>query len=265
MLMRASDDMHAPIDPASTFARARPRPRWSDAVTTLRDFALVTFDVEPARLASTLPAGLSPDLRTLDDGRRRGFVSAVSFRDLDFRFRGAEVIRASFNQTNYRAYVFGSDGRRAVYFYETTLDSRLAVIPRRLWGMPWFGGHTTIDAAWDGDLCTAYRHVCRGARNGVDAAFVGAQEVAGRLDGFADAEETFAVLTHPLDGFYRHPDGRLGRYSVWHSRLQPTVATALRARYAVFERLGLVEPGAVPHSVLLQPSVEFDVQLPPTT
>jgi uncharacterized protein YqjF (DUF2071 family) len=257
-------DATNPIDPPAIFARRRPRPRWTDAITVLRHFALVTFDVDPEALAGTLPAGLTPEVRTLDDGRPRGFVSAVSFRDVDFRFRGAEVVRATFDQTNYRAYVFGPDGRRAVFFFETTLDSRLAVIPRRLWGMPWYGGRTTIEAEWDGDRCAAYRHECSGGRNTVDAAFTGSATLAGRLDGFADADDMFAVLTHPLDGFYRHPDGRLGRYSVWHPRLTPTLGSAVRARYAVFELLGLVEPEATPHSVLFQPSVEFDVQLPPT-
>lgn len=259
------------VDGEAILVRARPRARWTDAITLLRNFALVTFDVDPDALAATLPASLTPEVRTLDDGRVRGFVSAVSFRDIDFRFRGAEAVRASFNQTNYRAYVFGPDGRRAVFFYETTLDSRLAFIPRRLWGMPWFGGTTRIDAEWDGDRCRSYRHVCWGSRNAVDAAFagqvdsVGGSVPAGRLDGFADAADTFAVLTHPLDGFYRRPDGRLGRYSVWHPRLGPTLGASTRSRYQVFERLGLVQPGATPHSVLLQPSVEFDVVLPPTT
>jgi uncharacterized protein YqjF (DUF2071 family) len=254
-----------PIDPHRIFGRERPHARWSDAATLLRHFALATFDVDRDRLSATLPPGLTPEVRTLDDGRSRGFVSAVSFRDIDFRFRGAEIVRASFNQTNYRAYVLGPDGERAVFFFETTLDSRLAVIPRRLWGMPWFGGRTTIEAEWDGGRCLSYRHVCTGHRNAVEATFTGTARPPGRLDGFTDADDAFAVLTHPLDGYFRHPSGRLGRYSVWHPRLRPTLGIATRASYAVFERLGLVPPGAVPHSVLLQPSIDFDVRLPPTT
>ena len=107
------------------------------------------------------------------------------------------------------------------------------------------------------------RYVCVGERNGVDAAFTGTDVPGGRLDGFIDSEDSAVVLTHPLGGFFRRPDGRLGQYSVWHPRLRPTIGTAVRARYAVFERIGLVGPAAVPHSVLLQPSVEFDVHLPP--
>ena len=242
----------------------RPRPRLVDAVTVLRDFALVTFDVDPAALASHLPAGLRPDVHRLDDGRERAFVSAVAFRDIDFRFRVAEVVKTSFDQTNYRAYVLDQGGRRSVFFFETTLDSRLSVIPRRLWGMPWYGGRTEIDASWAGPRCIAYRHACTGERNAVDASFAGTDLPAGRLDGFVDAESAAITLTHPLDGWFCRPDGRAGRYSVWHERLRPTVGTTIRARYAVFGRLGLVAPGTEPHSVLLQPSIEFDVHLPPS-
>jgi len=259
--MLLSSSMNA--EASSILATPRTRRQWTDAVTVLRHFALVTFDVDPRRLAGALPDGLVPEVRRLDDGRERAFVSAVSFRDIDFRFRGAELVKASFDQTNYRAYVFGPDGSRAVHFFETTLDSRLSVIPRRLWGMPWYGGRTSVEATWDGVRCVAYRHVCSGARNAVDAEFVGTSTPLGRLDGFEDLDDGAAVLTHPLRGFYRRPDGRLGRYSVWHPRLRPTLGRSIRARYAVFERLGLIASDAVPHSILLQPSVEFDVHLPP--
>ena len=247
------------------FATPRRRPHWIDAVTLLRHFALVTFDVDPQKLAARLPTNLRADFRRLDDGRERGFISAVSFRDVDFRFRGAELVRASFNQTNYRAYVVDPQGQPSVFFFETTLDSRLAAIPRRLWGMPWFGGHTEINAEWDGATCAAYRHVCTGERNAVDAEFVGTAQPLGRLDGFRDLDDAATTLTHPLDGWFVRPYGRLGRYSVWHERLRPMIGSATRAHYLVFDRLGLVVRDQEPHSVLLQPSVEFDVHLPPTS
>jgi hypothetical protein len=71
------------------------------------------------------------------------------------------------------------------------------------------------------------------------------------------------VLTHPLDGYFTRADGRLGRYAVCHERIQPELGRAIRADYAVFREARLVEPGAIPHSVLLQRSVDFDVLLPP--
>jgi hypothetical protein len=130
--------------------------------------------------------------------------------------------------------------------------------------MPWHPGRTSIEATWAEPVCRSYRHICDGKRNAVDATFTGTDARPGRLDGFISPADAAAVLTHPLDGLFSHPSGRLGRYSVWHPRLEPTVGVAERASYAVFERFGLIELDAEPHSVLLQPSVEFDVHLPPT-
>jgi hypothetical protein len=251
---------------AEGFARPRTRLRGFDAATTLEHFALVTFDVDPDALAAALPRWLTPKVRTLDDGRRRGFVSAVSFRDVDFRFAIAPRLRVSFFQTNYRAYVTGPDGERSVFFFGTTLDSLLAAVPRHVWWMPWHRGATRIDADWDaGGRCISYRHSCHDAWGAAVVHLEGSSDPAGRLDGFADADDAALVLTHPLDGWFLRPDGRLGRYRVWHERLRPQLGTAQRARYAVFERLGLVAEDQAPHSVLLQRAVDFDVHLPPTT
>ena len=249
---------------AEAFARPRSKLRWLDAATTLQDFALVTFDVDPGRLAAVLPTGLRPEVRTLDDGRSRGFVSAVSFRDVDFRFALTPWLRVSFFQTNYRAYVRGPDGVPSVFFFGTTLDSPLVALPRYLWGMPWHPGATTIEASWTPDgVCAEYRHRSTGRWGGADVEIVGSAEPMGRLDGFADTDDAAHIVTHPLDGWFQRPDGGLGRYAVWHDRLRPTLGVARRARYAVFEDLGIVDPGAEPHSVLLQRAIDFDVLLPP--
>jgi Uncharacterized conserved protein (COG2071) len=244
------------------FARSRPRLRGLDATTKLEDFAIVTFAVDPRRLARLLPGGLTPEVRRLDDGREVGFVSAVSFRDVDFRFAFAPRIRGSFFQTNYRAY---RDRRRAVYFFGTTLDSPLVVLPRIAWGMPWHGGRTRLDAGWDNaGRCTAYRHRCSGRWGAAEVELEGTGVAAGRLDGFVDADDSAVVLTHPLDGYFQRPNGTLRRYRVWHERLRPQLGIARRSGYAVFEELGLVTSGAGAHSVLLQRAVDFDVLLPPT-
>lgn len=249
---------------AEAFAQPRSTRRWLDATTTLQDFALVTFDVDPGQLEAVLPSALAPEVRTLDDGRVRAFVSAVSFRDIDFRFEVAPWVRVSFFQTNYRAYVRGPDGLQSVFFFGTTLDSPLVALPRRIWGMPWHPGSTRIEATWSADgVCTDYRHRCTGRWGAADVELVGSGEPSGRLDGFEDADDAAHVVTHPLEGWFLRPDGRLGRYAVWHDRLRPQLGVARRARYAVFEDLGLVGPDALPHSVLLQRATEFDVLLPP--
>ena len=250
---------------ADAFARPRPRLRGVDATTTLQDFAIVTFAVDADRLAKLLPAGLTPEVRRLDNECEAAFVSAVSFRDVDFRFAIAPRIRASFFQTNYRAYVFGPDGRRAVFFFGTTLDSWLVVLPRVAWEMPWHGGRTRLEARWDTDRrCIAYRHRCSGRWGAAEVELEGTGTPAGRLDGFVDADDAATVLTHPLDGYFRRRDGTLGRYAVWHERLRPQLGIPRQTAYAIFQEMGLVVPGAVAHSVLLQQAVDFDVLLPPT-
>ena len=125
-------------------------------------------------------------------------------------------------------------------------------------------GTTQIAADWTPDgACAAYRHVCRGGWGSADVELIGSDQPAGPLDGFADVEDAALILTHPLVGWFLRPDRRLGQYAVWHERLRPQVGRARRARYGVFEDLGLVGLGDVPHSVLLQRSIEFDVLLPP--
>jgi hypothetical protein len=221
------------------------------ATTTLRDFALITFDVDPSALAQLLP------------GRRRALVSAVNFRDVDFAFRSAPFLRASFVQTNYRAYVRRA-GERAVWFFGTTLASRLSIIPRTLWGMPWHRVDASLEADWAGTGCTRYRSASDGPWGSARIHLSGTDTPATVLDGFLSPDEAALVLTHPLVGYFAHRRGGVGMYRVWHERLQPTVGHAIEARFDVFESLGLVTPGQAPHSVLLQRESLFLVELPPS-
>ncbi len=100
-----------------------PSPGPLAALTTLEDIAIVTYDIEPDALAALLPAWIEPDVLTLSDGRQRALISAVSFRDVDFRFRLVPFVRLGMLQTNYRAYV-RAGGERAVWFLGSTLRAR---------------------------------------------------------------------------------------------------------------------------------------------
>jgi uncharacterized protein YqjF (DUF2071 family) len=240
----------------------RPAVRWRDVVTTLGDFAIITYAVDPAALAATLPAGFAPDVFTLADGSRRAFVSAVPFQDQDFRFGFAPWLKFRFGQTNYRAYVT-YQGRRCVWFFGTSLATPWVAIPRYGWKLPWHHDRIRIRASWQGERCVRYQLRTTGAWGAAEADLAGTDEPTGVLDGFADAEETAVVLTHPLAGYYHRRDRRLGGYAVWHQRLELRRGAATHTRFDVFTRLGLVRPGAAPHSVLLQRSTEFVILLPP--
>ena len=99
---------------------------------------------------------------------------------------------------------------------------------------------------------------------GMDVELTGTSEPMGVLDGMADEAETARLLTHPLAGYYRRLDGQVAGYRVWHEAMHPTRGDAVRARYDVLERAGLITPGQTPHSVLLERRSDFIVYLPPT-
>ncbi len=243
-----------------------PRPEsgpW-DVTTLLLDFALITYAVPPEALARHLPPDFEPDTFVLADGRRVAFVSAVPFRDEEFRFGFASFLRARMGQTNYRAYV-RYRGERAVWFFGTSLDSFWVGVPRSLWKLPWHPARMRFQTRWSGEdgPCEHYRLDTEGEWGRAELELVGTGTPMGCLDGFRDEEETAVVLTHPLRGFYTRRDGRPGTYSVWHERLRLHRAHVHTARFHVFEQLGLTTPESVPHSALVQRSTEFIIFLPP--
>jgi len=234
-----------------------------DATSTLLDFAIVTFAVEPERLARWLPPEFEVDAFRLADGSIRAFISAVPFRDVDFHLAFAPWARFAFGQINYRAYV-RFRGERCVWFFGTMLGSPLVAIPRYAWRLPWHHAHIALAASWHDSRCERYELIARSAWGEARFRAEGSDEPAGQLDGFADAAETSLVLTHPLRGYYRRRDGRIGTYAVDHERLEMTRAIAHESRFAVFEDHDLIDRGAAPHSVLLIPKTVFRIELPPT-
>lgn len=247
---------------ASTVFAPRPKSGRSDVTTLLRDFALVNYAVSLKQLASLLPDGVEPERFELDDGREVGLVSAVPFRDVDFRFGFAPFFRSTMGQTNYRAYVL-RNGRRAVWFFGTTLDSFWTWVPRKVWKLPWHPAQMRFESRWDAERCEHYRLDTKSPGGDAELELVGTSRPMGRLDGFRSEDETAAILTHPLEGIYRRRDKVLGTYSVWHERLRPLHAEVRTARFQVFEDLGLITANCQPHSVLVQRETEFIIFLPP--
>lgn len=239
-----------------------PRARLTDVTSTLLNFAITTFDVDPERLAAFLPSGLEVERFTLDDGRVRAMVSAVTFENTHFYVHFAPFLKLRCEQTNYRAYV-RRGGERAVWFFGTGLASPFVNLPRYAWRLPWHRMHVTCESRWEGE---ALRELSWHARaEGAEEQLVvrGSGVPLERLDGFTSRDETHAVLTHPLVGYLRRRDGRIVTYGVWHAPLVMEVATPTRARFERFERLGLVPANQAPHSVLVQRTTDFLVRLPP--
>jgi len=158
-------------------------------------------------------------------------------------------------------------GLHLVWFFGTSLDSWSVLIPRYLWKLPWHHGRIRFDCSLDNAAKRYQRY--RMSTKSAWAPVLLELEDSGRpiseLPGSADLEAGLVILTHPLFGVFYRRDGSLGSYSIWHDRLRLSTGKCLKARFGLFDRLGVV-PFAEqlePHSVLLQPNTEFTIYLPP--
>lgn len=247
----------------------RPRLGLLGARTTLRHFALITYALPRERLSALVPEEHFAIDEFALDGRRLALLSVVPFLDTDFRFpRLLSLPRSSFGQTNHRVYVTERrTGERAVWFLGTTLGSALVAVPRHLWRLPWHHARYRFACAYDQRARRYARYAIE-----IDSAWApGEVELAdegvpaGLLPGFRSLDEQALVLTHPVRGFFRRRDGRLGTYSIWHPELAPTTARPVHLAFGLYQRLGLLSRAEIaqPHSILLAPEVEFDIHLPP--
>jgi hypothetical protein len=246
----------------------RPPLRAFDVVTKLGHFAIVTYAVEPWRVRPHVHPRFDLDCFRAADGTERVWVSMVPFEDQDFHFGFAPWAKFCFGQTNYRTYVLDRvTGRRAVWFFGTTLDSFSVAIPRYLWGLPWHRGRIGFDCTFDQEnkCYTRYRMRTHSSWAPVAVELEDTGQPVQKLEGAAALDAGLVVLTHPLLGVYYRNDGQLGTYHIWHDRLHLSVGRCIHVRIGLFDRLGIV-PFADqkrPHSVLLQSSTEFTIYLPP--
>jgi hypothetical protein len=152
-----------------------------------------------------------------------------------------------------------------VWFLGTTLGSWLVALPRYLWRLPWHFGRFHFDCTQDASgryTCFSMVTESRWASARLDIEDTGEPPV---FAGFPDVETGLVVLTHPLTGVYARRDGHLGSYTVWHEPLAPSAGRVRSARWSLLDRLDIVpfSDQHEAHSVLIQPSTEFIVRLPP--
>ena len=238
-----------------------PKPSLGDVNSTLFDFAITTFDVDVAKVASFLPSGLEVERFELK-GAERALISAVTFHNTNFYVQFAPFIRLSCEQTNYRAYVRCGE-ERVVWFFGTGLASRFVMLPRHAWQLPWHHMHVERRGVWEGDALKSLDWHARAEGAEEKLRVRGTGRALHKLDGFSDVETTHRILTHPTRGFIQKRSGPIATYGVWHAPLVMEEADVDEARFEFFEKLGLVAPGQAPHSVLVQRTTDFLVRLPP--
>lgn len=83
--------------------------------------------------------------------------------------------------------------------------------------------------------------------------------------GFNSLDEQLFILTHPVKGYYKLRNNRLGTYEIWHPKMNLHEGKASKAYFEFFEKLGLLNQMEMmqPHSVLITKQIEFDIVMPP--
>ncbi len=247
----------------------KPFPRGLAVETTLQHFVIVTYWVDQSSLRQLIHSRFEPVCLAVNGGSRRALVSVVTFLDRNFRFAECPYFKGSFGQTNYRAYVEGTQtGEQAAWFFGTCLDSLSVVIPRYLWRLPWYRAQMEFDCRYDQ---AAARYSTFNVRTQSDwapawLAIKDSGKPPVELAGVSNLEAGLVLLTHPMRGYFFRRDGALGSYTIWHDRAQPTVGTIQEASYPLLQRLGLVDDADQRdiHSVLLQRYIDFTIYLPPS-
>jgi uncharacterized protein YqjF (DUF2071 family) len=247
----------------------KPIPRGLAAETTLQHFVIVTYWVDPSVLRKHLHPRFEPACLSVNAGAWQALVSVVTFLDRDFRFVVCPWFTRSFGQTNYRAYVKDTHtGEHAAWFFGTCLDSVSVAVPRYIWRLPWHRAQMDFECRYDqeGERYAIFKVRTRSRWAPAQLAIEDSGKPPAQLAGASNLESGLVLLTHPLRGYFFRSDGALGSYAIWHDRAQPTVGQILEARYPLLQRLGLVEDGDQRniHSVLIQPSIDFTIYLPPS-
>lgn len=236
-----------------------------DFNTTLQHFSIVTYKVEVDRLAAFLPSFLKPKV-FYSGGQRFALISAVGFKDCDFGFKKlGNFPRLPFFQTNFRAYITDSNGEDCVWFFGTTLGSWTHLIPQRLWKMPWAHGNYTFDHKTDHGKYSKYNLEWK-CSNGNGLIDIRSTKESMKLhEGFDSVDQQLLVLTHPVVGYYYRNDCKVGTYEIWHPEMVLHEGEGLDIRLDRFINLGLLSSDELgtPHSVLITPSIEFDILMPP--
>lgn len=246
----------------------RPRAKGIDVATQLKHFAIITYAIDPGRLAGIIPERFR--LVTVEiDGQPKALLSVVPFVNAGFRSAAYPSPRVSMAQVNYRVYIIDSEtGANAVWFLGSILDSWMIVVPRYVWKLPWQKGTIRISYAFDTktELYDRYEMTTKNEWAPARVQLAQTGDTPLHLEGFPDVETGLIYLSHPLIGFYYRRDGKLGINRVWHDRLHFKPATVKAAHFDLLDRLELVSVSeqATPHSVLIRPTTEFMSVLPPS-
>lgn len=234
-----------------------------DIRSDLLHFSLINYAVHKSRLEPFIPTDRYEIMEFDIDGTQQAMLSVVPFLDDDFCFyRLLPWFKFRFPQTNHRVYVLDkATGEPVVWFFGTTLGSRVVHLARTLWRIPWYRARYQMDCLFDKPTSRYARYQIQ-----IDSDWCAAEikiEDSGLPAELSDADRL--ILTHPVDGYFYRLDGRIGGYSVGHELIPLTIGKPLQLYFSLYEKLGIMnkEEMQKPTSIFLCPCIPFEIYMPP--
>ncbi|PRB03608.1 hypothetical protein CQ046_09545 [Chryseobacterium sp. MYb7] len=242
-----------------------PNTKTLTASTLLKHFSILTYLVDVQKLRNIIPQKF--DIYTIKvDGKSFGLISAVTFIDHDFHFKKIfPFCKFQFPQTNYRAYIIDKDTKeKCAWFFGTGLGSPLVFIPRRIWKMPWFYSKYKTKFEYYNNYIS-YKIEISAFNNSANIDIMEDEKSNFITKDFDNFEEAILVLTHPVTGYFQRADNHIGKYKIWHTKMDIKTGKCKNAYFEKFEKLGLLNRTQMkqPYSVLLTKEIEFIIDLPP--
>ena len=221
----------------------------------LQDFVYVNYAVPKQRLQKHIPKPLKLITKKINK-KECGFVSVVYFRYKDLHW--IPYPRFNFGQVNYRTYVRDKQGKKAVYFLKTTLDSRKYTAFAR------FFLRAPVKSS---KLVTFGIHRAVKIKNktgpGLNLSLL--KETTFSLPkGFTSREALLSFFAQIPLGYYSTPESMLMKIRVKHLKPKFIPCTLNNAYFKVLEQLKLLNKAEMkkPHSVFSLKDLDFEIGRP---
>lgn len=216
-----------------------------------RDLVFLHWPVEPERLASHVPSGLSLDLF-----EGRAWLSIVAFRMTLAPVLTPRLFALETPEINVRTYVRHESGMRGVHFLSLDVHSWAATLGARVGlGLPYYGAschHSKL-----GPLVSFESERSLSSQGHFEVTFEPAREGTPAEDG---------TLSHFLTSryaLYADRPGTLWRVQIHHRPFELRVARIARLSHDLFRAAGLdLAEGAAPALAEYSPGVDVDVFRP---
>lgn len=223
----------------------------------LRNLLYIIHAVDPERLRPLLPASIELDLRDTPHGPR-AFLATVALE------AGAAFpyILSSFRQVNYRVFV-RRERVPGVLFLRSWVSARAAAAVMSL-AIP--TEHASLEIVIEDGAQPYSRYQVRGHSGDYHLSIDARADASAHSPLFPSQDEAVQFLTHRLTGFAAgaHPKGGLSIIRVSHPPMQPVLARVSAASADQWTSTGILtaEEVAQPVLALIQPEVDFDMNLP---